>query len=330
MIKKVLLMGLCAGLFLACDGVTEGDIERAARAEENADQASGLRLNIGLFWAQSSTQKEVTDDGSLSTAGQFTSNTASIATNESSSKSVSKVMGKTYVESVDKNGFVIETVAQDAASTTGLLARSNFVLFESDNWVRFLSSTGDSDVDAGTATHPIAPRVNVLYTNDQGQIFKGEQAETVANFPALKLTRQFAPDPVGPAEFYAACFIETPGATTGKDVTRRQSCEGSPINMGSGNVVFNAKRSESIWVGRQLLLKSVTESEQIIVNRINCGGLSSNLDQGNPLLLADCTGTISFDRSGGVTKRTNTTTADTTKFGVAANVKAQPQIEDAQ
>lgn len=347
--KTVWALVLGAGLLGACGGVTSEDIERAAKDLDREEAASGLNLAIGQFWVSLETSKSTSEYGTVSKDGVFNGIAANTNVSETKETAVDKVMGTTYVESVDKNGFVIERVAREtgaqftngSTTTQGNLStidrRAGYVMFELDNWVRmiFPSSPGaDYDLNPGTAVNPLAPRIDAVYTTDQGESWKGETVEAVAGVNAVKINRLFPAYPYKLADFYKTCFAETAGTVVGsRNVNVKAECVGTWINNG-GSARFVIEESESRWVARKVSFKSVSKEVVIELDTLVCENGAATPPEGSFMGgLADCVGnaSITMKNNGGPEKRTREDIDEVTKFGASADKKALPNIDtDAQ
>ena len=343
--KFMVTLAISAGLLGACGQVTSGDIRDAARQNGKEASASKLNFGIGQFWVSTQTSKTTQEFGTVRTTGVFDALAGNTQVSEAQDTVVDKAMRKTYVEAVDKNGFVIERVSrrtsakftQGSTTTEGNLSnvdtRQGYVVFELDSWVRMLvEGVSDNDLNPGFAVNPIAPIMNGVYTDDRGMVWKAVQVEPVANVNAVKLTRVFAPEPFDITKFFDTCFTRTPGAVAGtSNYDVKPECVGanSWIDNG-GNAVFALEKSEDMWIGRQIVLKHVTKTVTISLDQIVCSDGTVN-PQTNSFAggLANCNGNVVFQNGGGAAEErlTEEKTDEVTKFGVSADKKAVPSID---
>jgi hypothetical protein len=343
------VIGLAAALVTGCDfGPSTGDIEAAARQNDAEDAASGLNLGIGQYWVSTQTSRATNEYGSVAVDGQITLIDANKGSGEKVATAVDKVMGVTYVEPIDKNGFVVERVSRttsekwtsNSTTTDGKLSgrdfREGYVVFEAGDWIRYIFQmppAHDQDLNPGIAVNPVAPRIDALYTDDQGEVWQGEAVEEVNGVKAVKIARQYAPAPYKLADFYKTCFTEAPGTLAGsKDVDLKPECDGTWVQ--GGDAVFMLEQSHSRWVGRKVALKEVQKTVELRLNALRCANNTPYVAAfGNTL--ANCNGTVqlvnwngSFD---GPIKVTDEQIDEVTKFGASADKKALPNIDtDAQ
>lgn len=340
--KSLLIAGFTAGLYAACGGVTTGDIEDAARELDVEDSASRLRLGLGQTWDSTISVKTTDKVGSVSTAGAFNEITASQSVDEETYVRRNKVTRTTYVEAVDKNGFVVESVQRKTGgkSTTGSVTvdqtlsnideRGSEVMFEVDGWARELSegAVGDADLNPGSASYPLAPVVNGVYVADNGSIYKGEAGEAVGAFNTVAISRQQTPDLYKIEDFYKDCFEVTPGAlAASSDVNVKASCIGNQIK--GGTATFVKSRSTKHFIGRQLVLKSVTTSDIIRLDVLVCTEGTNVTENTFNTGLTSCTGSISLGRNGGPVEQITESTTEVTAIGRDSDVTALPEIPEA-
>lgn len=340
--KSLLIAGFAAGLYAACGGVTTGDIENAARELDAEDSASRLRLGLGQTWDSTTSVKTTDKFGSVSTAGEFNEITASQSVDEDTFVRRNKVTRTTYVEAADKNGFVVESVQRKTVgkNTTGSVTvdqtlsnldeRGSEVMFELDGWAREISDgmMGDADLNPGSAIYPLAPVVNGVYVADDGDIFKGEAGEAVGAFNTVAISRQHTPDLYKIEDFYKDCFDVTAGAVLGSsDVNVKASCIGNQIK--GGTATFVKSRSTKLFIGRQLVLKSVTASDVIRLDAIVCTTGTNVTENSFNTGLTGCAGSISLGRSGGPVEQVTESTVEVTAIGRDTDVTALPEIPTA-
>lgn len=337
--KKSLLVVGVAAMLVGCGGATTSDIEDAARQLDAQESASGLRLAVGQTWDATEARVTTNQYGSVSTDGKFKELTASKSTDDETWAHKSKVIKTTYVEAADKNGYVVEMVRRKTSgkSTTGSVSvdetlsnldeRSSEVLFEFDGWVRELSENmvADADLNPGAALHPLAPKSNAVYVTDHGNVWKADGVESVGAFKAVVLTRQQTPDLYKIEDFYKDCFEVTAGAApASSDVKVKGACLGNQIK--AGEAVFTKERTSKLYVGRQLILKSVVKTDLIRLDQLVCTEGSVVTERTFNAGLTSCAGSISLGRLGGPEEQVIEQTMEVTAIGRDADRTALPEI----
>lgn len=339
---NVRISALGIGLALAaCGGVTTGDVEDAARALNVDASSAQLRLAVGQTIEGTYTSVATDQFGTVTTSGEFVETPSSKTTQEVQYLRKSKIVGTTYVEPADKNGYVVEVVERQNVGRngigsvtvddhlSGLDERSNHVLFDLDGWARQIGEgdpAGDQDLNPGSALYPLAPKNNGVYANDMGQIFVADGSEAVADVKAVTLSQDFTPDRYKLDEFFSVCFTQFAGSVSGSsNVTVKPECLGNQIQP-NGEARFVLEQSTKMWVGKQLLLKRLTKKHLIRLSTLVCTTGGSVVHRDFNTGLTDCTGSISLGNNGNSIEQTTETTWEVTALGKDADKTALPEL----